>query len=54
MLQIMLLTSKVSLPPNSDPTAADVAFEEFEEEWRADEETAEQERVVHNIKVTKA
>ena len=37
---------------NSDPTA-EMALEEFENDWQTDEETAEQERIVHNIKVTK-
>ena len=44
--------SKVSLPPDSDPTA-EMDFEELENNWEADGET-DQERIVHNIKVTKA
>ena len=51
-VSIIFLMSKVSLPPNSEPTE-EMDFEEFDNDWE-DGEQQEQERVVHNIKVAKS
>ena len=40
--------SKVSMPPSEE-----MDFEEFDNDWQ-DGDQLEQERIVHNIKVTKA